>query len=121
MDVKKFEMYKVKDNVICRGMDGICAVLLQNLFSSNFRCFVATLFLSRFTHFLCGEKLSPKFCPWRKMTDIMYGPIKYISSLFVFLKLNLLQLVKRLRVSCIFLVRVYVWLCSCLFDRSKMA
>ena len=35
MDVKKFEMNKVKDNVICRGMDGICAVLLQNLFSRN--------------------------------------------------------------------------------------
>ena len=29
-------------------------------------CFVATPILSRFTHFLCGDKLSPKFCLWRK-------------------------------------------------------
>ena len=47
-------------------MDGICALLLPNLFSSNLRCSDATPILSRFAHFLCGEKLGPKFCPWRK-------------------------------------------------------
>ena len=40
----------------------IYAVLLQNLF------------LSRFTHFLWGENFSQKSCPWKKMTNIMYGP-----------------------------------------------
>ena len=28
--------------------------------------FVARPVLSRFTHFLCGDKLRPKYCPWRK-------------------------------------------------------
>ena len=60
-------------------MDGICAVLLENLFSCDLRSFVAKPILSRFTHFLCGEKLSPKFCPWRKMTNIMYGETKFIN------------------------------------------
>ena len=47
-------------------MDGICAVLLQNLISCNLRCFVAKPDLAQFTHIPCGEKLSPTFCPWRK-------------------------------------------------------
>ena len=42
------------------------AILSQNLFFWNLRCFVAKPVLSRFTHFLCGDKLSPTFCPWRK-------------------------------------------------------
>ena len=67
LNVKKFKMYRLKYNMIhtvlpWRGM----AVLLQNLHSSNLRCFVATPILSRFTHLLCGEKLGPKFCLWRK-------------------------------------------------------
>ena len=41
-------------------------ILSQNLFFWNLRCFVEKPVLSRFTHFLCGEKLSPKFCPWGK-------------------------------------------------------
>ena len=40
LDVKKFKLYREKDNIF---LDGICAVLLQNLFSCNLRCFVAKL------------------------------------------------------------------------------
>ena len=35
------------------------SVLLQ------FTLFVARPVLSQFTHFLCGDKLRPRFCPWR--------------------------------------------------------
>ena len=62
LNVKKIEMHRVKD--------GICALLLPNLFSSNLCCFDATPILSRFAHFLCGEKLGPKFCLWRKKLQI---------------------------------------------------
>ena len=44
-DIKKLEMYRVKDNInhfVClAGMDGICTILLQNLFIFNLRGFVA--------------------------------------------------------------------------------
>ena len=46
--------------------DGIYAVLSQNLFCCNLHCFVVIPVSSRFTHFLCGEKLQPECCPWRK-------------------------------------------------------
>ena len=46
--------------------DRIYAVLTQNLFCCNLHCFVVIPVSSRFTHFLCGEKLRPKCCPWRK-------------------------------------------------------
>ena len=36
-------------------------------------CFAAIYaVLSRFTHFLCGDKLRLKRCPWKKITNIMY-------------------------------------------------
>ena len=47
-------------------LDRIYAVLTQNLFCCNLHCFVVIPVSSRFTHFLCGEKLRPKCCPWRK-------------------------------------------------------
>ena len=53
--------------------DGFYSILSQNLFCCNLRCFVAKPVLLRFTHFLCGDKLRPKCCPWRKMTNIMYA------------------------------------------------
>ena len=59
---------KLFDNIILpwnHFFDGIFAVLLQNLFCCNLCCFVAKPILSRFTHFLCGDKLQPKCCPWR--------------------------------------------------------
>ena len=46
--------------------DGFYSMLSQNLFRCNLRCFVAKPVLAQFTRFLCGEKLSPRFCPWRK-------------------------------------------------------
>ena len=46
--------------------DGIYAVLSKNLFCCDTRYLVAKLVLSRFTHFLCGDKLCTKCCPWRK-------------------------------------------------------
>ena len=56
-------------------MDGICTVLLQNLFSSN----VAAPISSRFTHFLFREKSSPKFCLWRK-NDKYDACLKVVSQ-----------------------------------------
>ena len=47
-------------------------VSLQNRFLCNLRCFVAKPVLSRFMHFLYGDKLRPKFCAWRKITYIIY-------------------------------------------------
>ena len=44
--------------------DVIYAVLSQNQLYCNLRCFVAKAVLLGFTLFLCGEKLSPKFCLW---------------------------------------------------------
>ena len=49
------------------------AILSQNLFYWNLRCFVAKPVLSRFTHFLCGEKFSQKCCPWRKNENMTFG------------------------------------------------
>ena len=65
LDVKKFTLF-------CQGMDGICAVLLQNLFSCNLRCFVANPILLQFTLLLCGEKLIQHFVCVEKMTNMMY-------------------------------------------------
>ena len=62
-------------------MDGICAVLLQNLFSCNLRCFVAKPILSRFTHFLCGKKLSSKFCLWRKSDKYDVGSSVHLKKI----------------------------------------
>ena len=71
--------------------DGIYAVLSQNLFCCNLRCFVAKPVLSRFTHFLCGDKSRPKCCPWRK-NDIyhVWYLLSYRFSICVVLNLNLL-------------------------------
>ena len=45
--------------------DRIYAILSQNLFSC-LTCFDAIYALSMW------RKIQPKFCPWRKMTNIMY-------------------------------------------------
>ena len=49
-------------------MDGICAVLLQNLFSSNLHCFVRHLFCYFVANYALSiwRKTKPKFFLWRK-------------------------------------------------------
>ena len=69
LDVKKFEMYRVEDNMIHTVLPwhGWClcsfvaksSVAIYPLLSRHF-------FLLQFTHFLFGAKLSPTFCLWRK-------------------------------------------------------
>ena len=61
---KVFHMINMEQNVLCGEMwrnlscGEMCyVVLFQNLFCRNLRCFVAKSVLSRFTRFLCGEKL----------------------------------------------------------------
>ena len=75
----------------------IYAILLQNMFCCNLRCSAAKLFFSPFTQFLCGDKFSPKFCPWRKNNkycvcwvtnrgkakqDISWSGVERIESIF---------------------------------------
>ena len=54
------------------SIDAIYAILSQICFVTLYA--ICTIF-SPFTHFLCGKKLSPNFCPLRKMANIMYDMI----------------------------------------------
>ena len=75
LDVKKFDMYREKDNKIQVVLPWnswyLCCFVakslqLQFMLFCRDTYFVTTPILSQFTHFLCGEKLSPKFYLWRK-------------------------------------------------------
>ena len=64
LDVQKFEVYR---NLRWRDiLHYMCFVAIYAVLSQN---------LSRFTHFLCGDKLSPKLCPRRK-NDKYYVCVK---------------------------------------------
>ena len=49
------------------------------LFCCNLGCFVAEPFLSRFTHILCGEKISQKFVRGEKICQAPLFVVFYIS------------------------------------------
>ena len=67
--VKKFEMCRVRDNMIHTILlwHGwyLCCFVSKSV-QLQFTLFCRETYIWRYTHFLCGEKLSPKFCPWRK-------------------------------------------------------
>ena len=67
LDVERFEVY--------RNLRWTSLHFTEDVFHCNLCCFVAKPVLSRFTHFLCGDKLSPKLCPRRK-NDKYYVCVK---------------------------------------------
>ena len=104
-DYSNVDKFLIRKNIIHTALlwDLFCChqcYFVANLFFWNLRCFVAKPLLSRFTHFPCGGKLSPKFCPWRKITKIMYVPARKsdidLTDAGNLIKIQLTQIARRL-------------------------
>ena len=69
LDVKKFEMHGVKDNMIHTVLlwHGwyLCCFIAKSV-QYQFTLFCRNTYFVAISRFLCEDKLGPKFCLWRK-------------------------------------------------------